>query len=270
MEARLALQESRIRLLAAQHALTNMGLPFHVDEGKNLSVEEVTRQLHFFGLPPDIAARLDMKTTTANLIPVIASIDGTVTSAKVSQGELAEAGKPLFVLADTSRMWLILNVRLEDVKYLRVRDPRTPGQQVRFRADGGDQDVAGDLVWKSSEVDEKTRTVQFRAELANSDGKLLANTFGTGKIVLRQEKEAIVVPTEAIHWENSCHIVFVRDKRFLDPNGFKVFHVRSVRPGVTNGRNTEIIAGLLPGEIIATENSASLRAELLKNNLGAG
>jgi len=33
---------------------------------------------------------------------------------------------------------------------------------------------------------------------------------------------------------------------------------------------TEIIAGVLPGELVATTNSGILRGELLKNNLGAG
>ncbi len=49
-----------------------------------------------------------------------------------------------------------------------------------------------------------------------------------------------------------------------------MFHVQNVRPGVKNGDVVEIIAGLLPGEVIATKNSAYLRAELLKNNLGVG
>jgi cobalt-zinc-cadmium efflux system membrane fusion protein len=62
----------------------------------------------------------------------------------------------------------------------------------------------------------------------------------------------------------------VRDKNFLAKSGLKVFHVRTVRPGVSNGKHTEIIGGLLPGEIIATTNSAILRGELLKNSLGVG
>jgi cobalt-zinc-cadmium efflux system membrane fusion protein len=33
---------------------------------------------------------------------------------------------------------------------------------------------------------------------------------------------------------------------------------------------TEIAAGLLPGEVVATANSGVLRSELLKNDLGAG
>lgn len=271
-EAETALREARIRLLGAQQTLNNMGLPIPLDDSKPFSVEELTRRVQFHGIPADIAARLDAKKTTATLMPVIASRAGTVTAVKATLGEMAEPGKPLFVVADTSRMWLMLNVRLEDVRYLRVRDPRThaPGQTVKFRADGGAREVVGELVWKSAEVDEKTRTVQVRAELPNADGTLLANTFGVGQIVVRAEKDAIVVPSEAVHWEGDCHVVFVRDKNFLEPNGLKVFHVRTVRPGVINGANTEIIAGLLPGEIVAAKNSASLRVELLKNKLGAG
>jgi multidrug efflux pump subunit AcrA (membrane-fusion protein) len=88
---------------------------------------------------------------------------------------------------------------------------------------------------------------------------------------LREEKEAIAVPNEAIHWEGCCHVVFVRDKGYFDSKDSpKVFHVRTVRPGTRNGTFTEIIAGVLPGEVLATKGSDVLRAELLKNSLGEG
>lgn len=271
LEADLALREAKIRLLGAQQALANMGLPVRIDDGETATTEELARRLHFLGLPADISGRLDTH-ATANLLPVIAARDGIVTATKASLGEMIDPGRPLFVVADTSRMWLMLNVRQEDVDYLRIRDPKTglPGQTVKFRPDGKKKEIVGELVWKSSEVDDKTRSVQFRAELPNSDGALLAHTYGTGQIVLREEKNAITVPNEAIHWEGDCHIVFVRDKSFFESDGKKVFHVRTVRPGVTNAGYTEIIAGVLPGEIVAKENSGALRSELLKNNLGAG
>ena len=49
-----------------------------------------------------------------------------------------------------------------------------------------------------------------------------------------------------------------------------MFHVRKVRPGARDDTNVEIIAGVLPGEVVATKGSGVLRAELLKNNLGGG
>ena len=65
-------------------------------------------------------------------------------------------------------------------------------------------------------------------------------------------------------------MVFVRDKDYMKEGAYKVFHTRSVRPGVRMGDTTEMIAGLLPGEVVVTKGSGVLRAELLKGNLGAG
>jgi cobalt-zinc-cadmium efflux system membrane fusion protein len=119
-------------------------------------------------------------------------------------------------------------------------------------------------------VDEKTRTVKVRADISNPDGRLRMGMFATGRIVLREEPAAVAVPTEAVQWDGSCHAVFVRDKHFLDAGGPKVFHTRTIRPGVKDDRYTEIIVGVLPGEVVATKGSGILRASLLKNNLGAG
>jgi cobalt-zinc-cadmium efflux system membrane fusion protein len=231
----------------------------------------LSKKLLFLGIPEAVASKLDPRTATANLIPVLASREGVVTAGNVVPGEMVDPAKTLFVVTDPSQLWLILHVRGEDAKYLRQRnDHGTPGQQVRFRPDGGGREVSGELVWISKAVDEKTRTVQVRAHVPNPDGKLLANTFGTGTIVLREEASAVVVPNEALHQEKNCFFVFVRDKNFDKEGAPKVFHVREVRPGVRNGKYTEIIANLWPGEYVATTNSAVLRAELLKGNLGSG
>ncbi len=272
LELDTAMREGQIRLLGAQQALVNLGLPIRTQDIKGMAPENLARYMQFLGIPDVLAKRLDAETTSANLFPILAPRDGIVTAAKTVPGEVVDPTKTLFVVADTSQMWLILNVRNEDVKYLKTRDAKAgkPGQTVKFRPDGSAEDVTGELVWKSTQVDEKTRTVQFRAELPNPNGTLLANTFGMGHVVLREEKNAVVIPNESLHWEGDCNIVFVRDKNFLEPGAPKVFHVRTVRPGVKTATYTEIIAGLLPGEVVATKNSASLRAELRKNSLGAG
>ena len=177
---------------------------------------------------------------------------------------MAVRPQPLLVVADVRRMWLMLGVRQEDAGKL------VAGQPVHFRTDGGAAEVSGAVTWISTAVDEKTRTVQVRADLANPEGRLRANSFGKGRVVLREDRDAIVVPSEAVHWEGDCFVVFVRDRDFLKEGAPKVFHVRKVRVGVRDARNTEVIAGVLPGEVVATRGSGTLRAELLKNNLGEG
>ena len=50
-----------------------------------------------------------------------------------------------------------------------------------------------------------------------------------------------------------------------------MFHVRQVRIGAADDEATvEILAGVLPGEVVATEGSNVLLAQLLRSNLGAG
>jgi cobalt-zinc-cadmium efflux system membrane fusion protein len=91
-----------------------------------------------------------------------------------------------------------------------------------------------------------------------------------GRIVLREEPRAVTVPAEALHWDGSCNVVFVRDKNFLDPKSPKFFHVRKVRPGVKERDQVEIAAGVVAGEVVAAKNSVVLEAQLLKANLGEG
>ncbi len=272
IEADVAHREGQIRVLAALQALSNFGLPLTLDEKKPAALEELSARVQFLGIPVDLLQGLSPRPTTSNLLPVLAPQDGVVIDASATRSGAVDAGKSLFVVADTSRMWINLSARALDVRYLRIRDPKTgaPGQTVRFRIDGFDQPVVGELVWKSTRVDDKTRTVDYRAEVANPDGTLLAHSYGKGEVVIRQEKNAIVVPNEAVHWEKNCHVVFVRDNGFYNPESLFVFHVRSVRVGVTNGNQTEILAGLLPGEWVVTKNSTALRAEMLKNTLGDG
>ena len=57
---------------------------------------------------------------------------------------------------------------------------------------------------------------------------------------------------------------------FFRQDAPKVFHVRKVRIGAKDAVHTEILAGILPGEVVASKGSGTLRAELLKNNLGEG
>lgn len=264
-EAQAASVQARARLLTAQQALGSLGLPVHVEPLRAIAEENLAEGLRFLGLPKRNSQRLNADETTANLLPVKAPMDGIIVARQVVAGEVVDASRVLFQLADTSRMWLTLSVPAEDSGKLGL------GQPVRFRPDGRRDEAHGTLAWISTTADPQTRTVPVRAELSNPKGQLRNETFGAGKIVLREEPEAVTVPSAAIHWEGDCHVVFVRDKGFFDsPQSPKVFHVRAVRLGARSENATEIIAGVLPGEVVAAKGSDALRAELLKNSLGEG
>jgi len=265
-EAITSQEEARIHLLGAQQVLANLGLNVHVDELLELDADRLDERVQSLGLPTQLQQELSSEIPASNLFPLRSPIDGVVVERMLTSGEVVDRDVPLFRVADISRMWLVLDVRQDDVNYLGL------GQKVLFRPSTGvsNSDIEGAVAWMSTEADDETRTVKVRANLPNTDGQLRANTFGAGRIVLREESQALMVPSDSVHWDGCCHIVFVRDKNFFQKDSPKFFHVRKVRIGVKDGDLTEIIAGVMPGEVVASKNSVVLEAQLLKSNLGAG
>jgi cobalt-zinc-cadmium efflux system membrane fusion protein len=264
LEAETAVTEAEVAVHRSIQTLINLGMPISYQEVLETPVDQLRLKIQFLGLPPDLTQQLDPARTSSNLMPVVAPRDGIVVTRDVVAGEVVDTARTLFTIVDTRQMWLVLNVPLEEAQHVAIN------QKVVFRPDGSDRADVGTLTWISTEVDNQTRTVKVRGELPNADSHLRDETFGQGEIILREVEDAIVVPSSAVHWEGCCHVVFVRDKDYLKEGSYKVFHTRSVRPGVVMGDVTEMIAGLWPGEVVVTRGSGVLRAELLKGNLGAG
>ncbi|MDR1963204.1 MAG: efflux RND transporter periplasmic adaptor subunit [Planctomycetaceae bacterium] len=263
LEAETALQEAEVALLSTRQFLSNLG--FEVPEITDADTpKELAEKLQYLGIPQSIVTTLPPQARSGNLIPIFAPFDGVVLTSDVVLGTVVDASRSLFTVCDPSKIWIMLNVRQEDARYVRE------GQQVQFLSDNGDQKVDGVISWISPAIDLRTRTLKVRAEVENPDRQLRDKTFGTGKIVLREEPNAVLVPQEAVQSTAESQYVFVRDKNYFDDNAPKMFHVRQVRLGAKNGRNVEILAGVLPDEVVVTKGSNVLLAHLLRSNLGAG
>lgn len=263
IEAEGNLQEAEVSLISARQSLTNLGfeIPSTLEDG---DPQQIAENLRFLGIPQALRASLPSTTSTANLNSVRAPFGGVVVASEVVAGEVVETTETLFTVADPQSLWLTLNVPQEGAKYVK------PGLKVRFRTDDESPEILGKIAWISPSIDEQTRTLRVRVVIANTDGKLRDNTFGSGQIVLREEPNAVVVPREAVQSVADAHFVFVRDKNYFDKSAPKVFHVRQVRIGAKDDQFVEMLAGVLPGEVIATRGSAVLLAQLQRSNLGAG
>jgi cobalt-zinc-cadmium efflux system membrane fusion protein len=261
--AESALKEAEIKFFSARQAIANLGfeLPSELEDAEP---REVADDLRFLGIPSSVVAALPSGTKTANLIPIIAPFGGVIVASEVVAGEVVDSSRNLFTVSDPTRLWLVLNVRQEDAKYVER------GLPVRFQPDDGGPELAGSVSWISPAVDEQTRTLQVRVAVSNLDSKLRDKTFGTGRIILREEPNAVVVPREAVQSTPDANFVFVRDKNYFDETAPKFFHVRQVRLGAADDQFVELLAGVLPGEVIATKGSNVLLAQLLRSNLGAG
>lgn len=248
--AESAAREAEIRLFNARQALVNLGLSVPEGTPTEASIARL-------GIPEPIAASLSGD-VSANLIPLVVRFDGTVVAREIVTGDVVDPTRTLFEIADTSRMWVTMDLPESEAGRVAV------GQQVVFQPDDArGQGASGSVTWISTSVDEMTRTVKVRADVENPQGILRAHSFGRARIVMRTNPVAVAVPNEAVQWEGCCYVVFVR---LTD----EIFQTRKVRLGVKDAAYTEILVGLLPGEVVATTGSHVLKSEILKSNLGAG
>lgn len=236
-EAKAAMREARNHLSNAEQALVNLGFDISIRDYEPLDDDTRAARIRTLGLPPEMVAGLDSALVTSNLLPLYAPFDGVVVGREAVVGEVIEAAKPIFEVADVSTMLLVLNVTKEDADKVAI------GQPVTFRPDGSTEEFNSRITWISTEVNEETRTLQVRAEVANhnepSTGtdatahSLRANTFGSGRIEIDRRGTAIVVPRSSVQWDGSRWVVFV-------PAGQKAFAARPVEPGVRDGDVVEI------------------------------
>lgn len=254
-ENQAALREAELRSFNARQALINLGFALPPDGASDIPNEH---ELQMLGVPEGIRETFDASNATANLLPIASPLDGVVIERSVVAGEAVEAFKPLLVVADTNRMWIMIDVPQSHAGRIAI------GQRVRFAVEPASDDaVAGTIGWMSTAVDEETRTVKVRADVENADGRLLARMFGQAAITIRETPTAIAVPDDAVQWEGCCHLVFVR---LTD----EIFQPRKIRVGARSGGFTEVLVGVLPGEVVATTGSHVLKSEILKSTLGAG
>lgn len=185
-------------------------------------------------------------------------VPGLVVERAAVAGEAVEAGDVLFEVADLSTMWLTMNVSQRDLPLIEV------GHRVGFTVDGlPGRLFEGRVTWVSARIDDRTRTVPVRAELPNKGGLLRANMFGRARIVLRDARDVLSVPEDALQTDGCCQIVFVKKAEDL-------YEPRKVVPGTQAGGYVEILDGLTEGEAVVTTGAFLMKTEILKGNIGAG
>ena len=217
------------------------------------------RQLVLFGLSPDELREVESSPGERFMSYALkAPFDGVVAERRGARGEVTKSGEPIVVIADLSTSWVKLDVYEKDLPKLKV------GQPVRFQVDGlKGANFEGKLVWLGTTLDDRARTVEVRAEVANTESLLRINMFGTATVLVKQDQQVITVPKAAVQWEGCCYVVFVK----LDSG---LFAPRKVRLGYEGPDFWGIAIGLREGEPVVTEGSFLLKTEILKSSIGAG
>jgi len=216
------------------------------------------QQLRTQGFTEEQIDLLGQKPQEQVLVEVRAPFGGEIVERSAVRGALVETGKSLFVLADRSTMWAILNI--PETALARVK----LGQVVELRVEGlPGQTFKGKLTWIAAEVDERSRMARARAEVPNPEGVLRARMFAKARILARTAEHAVLLPTTAICAMEGKPFVFVKLEDDL-------FEARAVAVGVKFGGRQEVLEGLKPGETVVVNHGFSLKSQWLSSRMGAG
>jgi len=267
LETEGALQMATVALLSAEQALVNLGFQLNHDDFSGLSEQDVSRRLRTLGFEGHLLESIEKSSRSSNLLPIRAPISGVITGNDASIGEAVNSENPFMQVSDVSRVWVTLHVHKEDAGLVRL------GQKIFFAPDGFDGTVEGSVSWISTEVNEKTRTLNVRAEVENprlNGGDvtsidmfaLRANMYGVAKIQIRA-KSAVAVNRECIHLDNGQTLVFIQTSA-------EMFEPRAVTCGITQNEMVELIGPVTSGSKIASRGSQLLKSELVLSRNLAG
>ena len=182
---------------------------------------------------------------------ITAPFKGNVIEKNITLGEVVRDDTDVFVVANLDTVWVDLLVHQKDVALIKK------GQKVTISAKLSIPVTEGLIDYVDPVTDKETRTALVRVSLDNSDRKFRPGTFITAHINVEKIKAEVVVSKNVLQNVDDKTCVFVKNEHGFDP--------RPVTLGRSDDEFVEIVMGLEPGEIIATENSFRIKAQLEKD-----
>jgi len=183
-------------------------------------------------------------------IRVLAPADGFVSHINVSNGQFIESGATLATV--TQKTQVIIETFVNQSEFRRVGGIF----DANFRVAGGHytinlREMNGSVLSNNAFVNEHTTRIPvvFAAE---NRGELMPGMFLEAFLKTGRTDRALVVPLTAIVEEQGLHSVFVQ-------KGGERFEKRQVELGDNDGRQVEVVAGIIPGERIVTKGAQQVR-----------
>jgi cobalt-zinc-cadmium efflux system membrane fusion protein len=163
-----------------------------------------TDQLLLLGVSEEYIERLREKGQLSAYAGVNAPRSGVVIERKVSQGQVAQPGDPLFTIADLSKVWVVGALPEQDAAAVQM------GQRVEIRVPALPQrEFKGKVVFVSDTISPDTRTLVVRTEVDNADRALKPQMLATLRII-GAAREQLALPEAAVVRDNDKDHVFVQ------------------------------------------------------------
>lgn len=184
--------------------------------------------------------------------------DGLVEDVFVARGERVKTGDRLFVVADTSTLWVRAQIHERQWTMVEVEE----GQEVKVNVPGSaEHNTTARINHVGATVEAESRSVPLVAELKNDDAHYKPGMFVWVDLPQGQSRDVPTVPAAAVVRHEGQAFVFV-------PDGDDRYRRVNVETGAEAEDRVEVKTGLEVGQQVVANGAFTLKSELLLEDEG--
>lgn len=187
-------------------------------------------------------------TALSSYTRISAPFAGVITNRYADTGALVAAGTssstqaiPVVRLAQTSKLRLVLPIPESAAAEIHLGDP------VKVQVQALGQEFEGKVSRFADSLDRQTRTMETEIDFDNRAGRLIPGMYTETRLSLREKKNALTVPLEAVSRNGD-------DTTVLAVSPDNIVEERKVRLGVEDSTRVEILSGLSESDRVIIGN----------------
>jgi RND family efflux transporter MFP subunit len=187
-----------------------------------------------------------------------AQIDGYVSAIHIENGQFVDLGGSILTISNNSRLLIEAKVNQSDLSIVNgIHD-------ANFKFGKSDEviqlsDLNGKILTKNAFVSEATNRIPVIFSITGHD-KIVPGMYIEAFIKSSPIKDAIVIPVTAVIEEQGLHYVFVQ-------SGGESYEKRTIHIGGDDGKEIQVLGGLLKGERIVTKGAYHIKLASLAGDL---
>jgi len=184
----------------------------------------------------------------SNYSRITAPFAGVITNRYADTGALIAAGTststqaiPVVRIAQISVLRLVLPIPESISAQIHLGDP------VKVHVQALNQDIEGKVSRFADSLDLQTRTMETEIDCQNRDGRLIPGMYTESRLMLREKKNALTIPLEAVVRNGEDATVLAVDSQ-------NTLGERHIKLGLEDGSGVEVLSGLTDGDRVVIGN----------------
>jgi len=220
-----------------------------VRDGAVSLLQSAEDRLRFMDVPKHQIAQLKRERKVMKGLHIHSPFEGIIMHIGARDGQRITPDTELYMIADLSRVWVIVDVYEDDLPWVRE------GDKAEMKVAGiPGKTFKGIVSYIYPYLEAKTRTIKMRLEFDNPEMALKPDMFANVTVKAGKQINAVIVPSEAIIRTGEQTQVFVQ-------RAAGKYEPRKVIVGIDSEGEAQIVEGLKEGEIVVTSSQFLIDSE---------